>query len=95
MKHKHSKSYVNQSFATDLKTKQRNDTLGNFFNSIDFSLSPTITEQSYKPGVNPVIGSLLIGSYEIPLTYSECNRIMETLAIAQHTHRQKKNLNVF
>jgi hypothetical protein len=95
MKHKHSKSYVNQSFAMDNKTKQRNDKLGKFFNSIDFSLSETITENSYKNGVNPVIGHLVMGNYEIPLTYSECNRIIETLTVAQHVHRQKKNLNVF
>ena len=41
------------------------------------------------------IGTLEVGRTTIELTWSECNKIMQTLKDAQATHRQKIKLGMF
>jgi hypothetical protein len=85
---------VNMGGATQDKDRDRLNKLGKNFNSIDFEMSSTINESNYTDkGLS--IGSLLIGKHSIDLTYSECNRIIQTLDNAQSTHKQKIRLGLF
>lgn len=94
MKHNKPKSYVNQSFATDEKTKQRFEKLGKNYNSIEFELSDSLSEHNIANKTMP-IGKLIIGNQKIELTYSECNKIIATLSNAQLIIKQKQKLGIF
>tara|TARA_R110000772_G_scaffold18669_3_gene52744 strand:+ start:233 stop:514 length:282 start_codon:yes stop_codon:yes gene_type:complete len=93
MKHER-KSYVNQPTELDKKTQERFDKLGKNYSSINFEMSNSITETNVKDK-STVIGSLIVGSRYVELTYSECNRVMEMLLDAQTTVRQKQKLGMF
>lgn len=94
MKHSKPKSYVNQSFGIDEKSKQRFEKLGKNFSSIDFEISDSITESNVGEK-STAIGKLLVGNQKIELTYSECNKIITTLADAQLIIKQKQKLGIF
>jgi len=94
MKHSKPKSYVNQSFGVNAKDKERLDKLGKNFSSIDFEISDSITESNVGEK-STAIGKLLVGNQKIELTYSECNKIITTLADAQLIIKQKQKLGIF
>ena len=94
MKHSKPKSYVNQSFGVNAKDKERLDKLGKNFSSIDFEISDSLSEHNIGGKATP-IGKLLVGNQKIELTYSECNRIITTLADAQLIIKQKQKLGIF
>lgn len=94
MKHSKPKSYVNQSFGVNAKDKERLDKLGKNFSSIDFEISDSLSEHNIGGKATP-IGKLLVGNQKIELTYSECNKIITTLADAQLIIKQKQKLGIF
>lgn len=94
MKHSKPKSYANQSFGVNAKDKERLDKLGKNFSSIDFEISDSITESNVGEK-STAIGKLIVGSSQIELTYSECNKIISTLADAQTIVKQKQRLGIF
>jgi hypothetical protein len=94
MKYAKPKSYINQSFAIDDSTKQRFEKLGKNYNSIEFELSDSLTENNIGTKTTP-IGKLLVGNQKIELTYSECNKIIATLVDAQLIIKQKQKLGIF
>lgn len=94
MKHSKPKSYVNQSFGVNAKDKERLDKLGKNFSSIDFEISDSLSEHNIGGKATP-IGKLIVGNQKIELTYSECNRIITTLADAQLIIKQKQKLGIF
>jgi hypothetical protein len=84
---------MNQAFA--VSDKDKTTKLGKVYWSIDFDMNDGLTEKDFRESDNPIIGDLLIGDKRIPLTFSECNRIMETLGDAKHTHHQTYKLGLF
>jgi hypothetical protein len=94
MKHNKPKSYVNQSFVISDKDTERFEKLGKNYNSIEFELSDTLTEHNIGQKTTP-IGKLVIGNYQIELTYSECNKIISTLEDAQLITKQSRRLGIF
>ena len=94
MNHSKPKSYVNQSFGIDEKSKQRFEKLGKNYNSIEFELSDSLSKNNIGGKAKP-IGKLLVGNQKIELTYSECNKIITTLADAQLIIKQKQKLGIF
>jgi len=94
MKHSKPKSYVNQSFGIDEKSKKRFEKLGKNYNSIDFEISDSLTESNINTKTNP-IGKLIVGNQRVELTYSECNKIISTLSDAQLIIKQKQKLGIF
>ena len=89
-----SRSRVNQGGATQEKDRERLAKLGKNYNSIDFAMSNSLTDYNFSDKSTP-IGTLEVGRTTIELTWSECNKIMETLKDAQATHRQKIKLGMF
>ena len=94
MNHSKPKSYVNQSFGIDEKSKQRFEKLGKNYNSIEFEISDSLSEHNIGGKATP-IGKLIVGNQKIELTYSECNKIITTLADAQLIIKQKQKLGIF
>jgi hypothetical protein len=84
---------LNQSFGVSEKGKTNK--LGKLYWSIDFEMNDGLTEKDFRNEDNPVIGELILGDKKISLTFSECNRIMETLHDAKHTHHQIYKLGLF
>jgi hypothetical protein len=69
------KTFVNQSFAAEVKEEKRTK-LGKNYWEIDFEIDnfpPTYTDEM------PTIGTLAIGKNKIALTPSECNKVIDTL----------------
>jgi hypothetical protein len=85
---------VNMGGATHEKDRDRLRSLGNNYNSIDFEMSDVITEENYKDKSEP-IGTLVIGNRSVDLTWSECNKLMQTLSDAQLVHKRKIQLGLF
>ena len=65
---------------------------GKLWGSISFELAdkPMHVEQ----GKQPIIGHLCIDNKKIGITWSETNRIMETMADAQHRHNVANRLGM-
>jgi hypothetical protein len=84
---------INQAFGVSDNVKTNK--LGKVYWSIDFEMNDGLTEKDFREAEQPIIGELLIGDKKIPLTFSECNRIMETLHDAKHTHHQIYKLGLF
>jgi len=77
---------INQAYGVDPKIKTNK--LGKFYWDIDFEMNQEISEADFSSNEQCTIGTLEIGGKSIPLTFSECNKIIETLEDAKHTHRQ-------
>ena len=85
---------VNQGRATHQKDRDKLKQLGKNYNSIDFEMGEQLTEANYKDKSRP-IGTLVVGSQRVDLTWSECNKIFSTLLDAQQVHRRKIQLGMF
>ena len=85
---------VNMGGATHDKDRERLRSLGKNYNSIDFEMSDMITESNYKDKSQP-IGTLVIGNRSVDLTWSECNKLMQTLTDAQLIHGRKIQMGLF
>ena len=87
-------SFVNQAFAVDDKRKQ-DDRKGKFFWHIDFEFTNYLTEKNTAYGENPVIGNLIVGNHNIPVTLSEVNKLIDTLTDVKLTYNQRRKLNMY
>ncbi len=86
---------VNQGGATHKKDADKlNKNFGKNYNSIDFEMGEHLNEANYKDKSRP-IGTLVVGSQRVDLTWSECNKIFTTLLDAQQIHRRKIQLGMF
>ena len=73
---------VNQGGATHQKDRDKLKQLGKNYNSIDFEMGEHLTEANYKDKSRP-IGTLVVGNQRVDLTWSECNKILNTLLLEQ------------
>lgn len=87
-------SYVNQSFAVDEKRKQ-DDRKGKFFWNIDFEFTNYLTEKNTAYGENPIVGNLIVGNHQMPITLSEVNKLIDTLTDVKLTYTQRRKLNMY
>ena len=81
----------------NLRTPDRfkDSKFGRFFWDIDFKLNEELTKFDIeRRDQRPIIGNLILGNSEFEMTYSECNRIIETLQNAMHAHNQKVKLGL-
>jgi len=85
---------VNQGGATHQKDRDKFKSMGKNYNSIDFEMSDKVTLSNYKERSNP-IGDLVVGNQKVELTWSECNKVIQTLEDAKSTHHRKIQLGLF
>tara|TARA_R110000764_G_scaffold46550_1_gene104402 strand:+ start:5223 stop:5549 length:327 start_codon:yes stop_codon:yes gene_type:complete len=86
-------NYSGGSYKNQTRTKLEPARFGKHWSTIDFKLAkgrkalvPT------EPANQPLIGSLCIAGREIEITFSEANRIMETLNDAKHQYNVAKRI---
>jgi len=88
------KGRINHGGATHQKDRDRLKQLGKNYNSIDFELSSNINLKNYRDRSIP-IGDLLVGNQRVNLTWSECNKVIQTLEDAKSAHQRKIQLGLF
>jgi len=68
---------------------------GKHWSTIDFELAKGAKASSpMAPATQPLIGSLCIAGKKIDITFSEANKIMETLHDAKHQYNVAKKLGM-
>jgi hypothetical protein len=83
---------INNTFGYNEKRTRR---YGKFFNSIEFEIDDTLSEEKYgDPNVKPVVGKFYIGNQSFPVTYTELSHIIDTLEDAQRALNNKYRLGL-
>ena len=78
---------------SDAEEKKMNDKFGKNYSSINFELNPNWTpkQSGYGPNGQPNLGSLVVGGKYVKLTFSEINKVIQTLedakVIANNSYR--------
>jgi hypothetical protein len=88
-------NYSGGSFKNQTRSKFEPQRFGKHWGTINFKLAkgrkamvPT------EPSNQPLIGSLCIAGQEIEITFSEANKIMETLNEAKHQYNVAKRMGM-
>ncbi len=87
----HKKNYNNSNNRQE-RTKFNPSKFGPAWASIFWKGKPGLTPQGEAN--QPVIGSLNIGGREFDLTFSECNKLIETIIDAKEAARTSKRLGM-
>jgi hypothetical protein len=83
--------YINNSFGS----KPHGPNKGKFYWSLDFEVSENLSENSMQWGNNPTVGKLMIGNSSFDFTYSEVNKLFDTLKDLKVTLEQKRKLGIY
>ena len=72
----------------------REQRYGNLWSTIDFSPKEGVRGDGKDGYNNKTIGELMIGNYKVALTWTECSKIIETLAIGKEAYKTGKALDM-
>lgn len=75
-------------------TPKNLDRYGKLWNTINFSLEGARTNQKAKAEGVPIIGTFMIGGKSFDITWSEANRIMDTLHDAKHQYNVAERMGM-
>ena len=86
-------NYSGGSFKNQNRSKFDPKRFGKNWGSINFKLAKgRKAKVAIEPANQPIIGSLCIAGQEIEITFSEANKIMDTLRDAQHQYNVAKRI---
>jgi hypothetical protein len=89
------RGYVNMSSATTESEEQKQaKAFGPNYSSIDFGFNPDLTPEDFPIRNSTVLGSLMVGNVEIPLTKAECEKIMYTMHDAMESSKKRYRLGI-
>tara|TARA_R110002167_G_scaffold279528_1_gene485360 strand:- start:152 stop:469 length:318 start_codon:yes stop_codon:yes gene_type:complete len=77
-----------------LHTHPREQRYGNLWNQIDFSPREGVRGDGKDGYNNKTIGELTIGNHRITLTWTECTKIIETIANGKEAFKTGKALDL-
>lgn len=89
------RGYVNMSSAvTESEEQRQSKAFGPNYSSIDFGFNPDLRPEDFPIRNATVLGSLIIGNMEIPLTKAECEKIMYTMHDAMESSKKRYRLGI-
>ena len=77
-----------------LHTHPREQRYGNLWNQIDFTVKEGVRGDGKDGYNNKTIGELVIGTHRVTLTWTECTKIIETIATAKDAFKTGKALDM-
>ena len=77
-----------------MHTHPREQRDGNLWNQIDFTVQEGVRGDGKDGYNNKTIGELVIGNHRVTLTWTECTKIIETLATAKDAFKTGKALDM-
>jgi len=72
----------------------REQRYGNLWSQIDFSPREGVRGDGKDGYNNKTIGELSIGNYKVSLTWTECTKLIETIAIGKEAYKTGKALDM-
>ena len=88
-------NYQGGSYKNQTRSKFDPKRFGKNWGTIDFKLAKgRKAKVPIEPATQPIIGSLCIAGKEIEITFSEANKIMETLNDAKHQYNVAKRIGM-
>jgi len=88
-------NYSGGSYKNQTRTKLDPARFGKHWSTIDFKIAKGRKALvATEPANQPLMGSLCIAGREIEITFSEANRIMETLNEAKHAYNVSKRMGM-
>ena len=92
---KPNRGYVNQSYGVTTSEEERQSKVfGPKYTSIDFGFNPDLSVEDFPIRNATVLGSLIIGDYEVELTKAECEKIMYTMHEAMQSSQKRYRLGI-
>ena len=77
-----------------MHTHPREQRYGNLWGNIDFSPREGVRGDGKDGYNNKTIGELMIGNFKVALTWTECTKIIETLANGKEAFKTGKALDL-
>ena len=77
-----------------LHTHPREQRYGNLWSHIDFSPREGVRGDGKDGYNNKTIGELSIGNYKVSLTWTECTKLIEAIAIGKEAYKTGKALDM-
>jgi len=77
-----------------LHVHPREQRYGNMWNQIDFSPRAGVRGDGKDGYNNKTIGELMIGNFKVALTWTECTKLIETIANGREAFKTGKSLDM-